>query len=100
MALRKVIECKCARCPRTWYIDDKEVEEGKPVAAAVTANFAAPDEQPIDIHFDILCPSCKSTVKNHIEGIAKVIKGKSPERKKSRAKKREEPKAPPSPARH
>jgi len=96
MPYRKVVECKCGRCPRTWYMNESEVREGQPIAAAVTASFVAPGEKPIDVHFDMLCPSCSSAVKNYILGIAKVIKGKSPERTKSKAKK-EKP-APASPS--
>lgn len=83
MAKRPVIEVQCARCARTEY---REVPEAPPTKtaeiAAQTPTFFAVLEGTFKVGFEDLCSPCVSTVRGHLEQIAKKIEGNSPVRGK------------------
>jgi len=71
---KNVVEINCDRCDRTEYVDPS-LYSGSPDLALT---FGAHDGTEPEVHvaFDDLCSSCKKTVKNLSEQIAKKISWK------------------------
>lgn len=72
MSKKQVVEVQCDRCPRKEYIDPETTKTQGPT----TIVFAGRT-----ITFTDLCSSCFKAVSAHVDGIAKHLEGKSPDRK-------------------
>lgn len=81
-----VMSYECSRCTRAWYEDYKEGQT-LPDPPSVKALLQDGTSAATKVEFECLCSACEKVVKNHLAGIAKQIKGKSPERKAEAKKK-------------
>ncbi len=78
MSRRQTIEVKCDRCKRIEYVP---APNKKDVGAAPTLHVKGVLLNiKVLIDFEDLCSPCEKTVKNLVDSIIKVIKGKSPDR--------------------
>lgn len=81
MARRQVIEVQCSRCERT---ETRPIKEDPPVGvrpiAAFSATLQAEGAPARVVTIEDLCTVCTKTVQHHLDAIAKVIEGVSPNR--------------------
>jgi len=71
VAKKTVVEIQCDRCPRREYIDGDAASQ----LGTTTVTFEGKS-----IVFADLCSACRKAVAAHVEGIARKLEGKSPER--------------------
>lgn len=85
MPRTQTVRFECDRCSRQWFVD---YGEGQPIpeAASFKLELRSPDDTVFEVHFEILCETCRKSVTNYVRSIAKEIRGKSPERAVSVAK--------------
>jgi len=92
MARRQVIEVQCSRCERT---ETMPIKEEPPVGVrplvAFSATLQAEGAPARVVTIADLCAVCTKTVQHHLDAIAKVIDGVSPDRKAGAKKKGAEP---------
>ena len=74
MSKKNVVEINCDRCDRTEYVDPGAYQERPDLDLTFGAHDSAEPE--VHVTFDDLCSSCKKTVKNLSEQIAKKISWK------------------------
>ena len=96
MPRKLLVQYECDRCTREWFKDYKEGEDPPPAPSLYLKLDEVAGGSEVIVKFDSLCESCRKTVKGYIEHISKKIKGKSPERKKSKAKKNADDKSSPA----
>jgi hypothetical protein len=70
MPKKNVTEFTCDRCTRVWYTDTYHT-------ATMVLEFLEPDKEPTSRKFDVLCVSCTNTLRNYIQRLITIGKGKS-----------------------
>ena len=81
MPKKKVVEFECDRCGKTWLVPADKQDDDTPQATVSFINAEGKEE--VAAHYEVLCDSCSSAVRNYL---GSVVREKKPEDEKSRAK--------------
>lgn len=85
MPAKKVLQYKCSRCPRVWYVDEGVPEPEQKFELLVDLSIknenGARTQKKCEVSFDCLCPSCAATVASLVDAIKRDFKKAGPVRK-------------------
>lgn len=72
MPKKTVVEINCERCEGLEYVDPELAPKTPDLKASL--GFAQDDGKPMEATFEVLCSSCRSSVKNLFEQMTKKIR--------------------------
>jgi hypothetical protein len=72
MPAKSVVQMSCERCPRVWYLTDKEVQDGERITVTIGSTKC--------VEYSVLCENCRKTVMEHLSLISKSMRNNSPQR--------------------